>query len=361
MIRRMRGAWHLGGTIAAAALLSACIPGSGRAPVEPELRPGSNSPTPSPRPTTVRGEPDDLLADIPLRVPDNATRWSAQPVAASAREVAARSYTVQPGDTLRGIGNRTGAGSEEIARANNLPPPYLIRPGQVLQIPGGRYHEVVSGQTGIAIARAYGVPWNAIIAENSLTEPFVLRIGQRLRLPAGAAQRPLSIEEQAQAFTLDIDSIMTGARTAEASVPPRAAITAPLPPAAPVAGYAFQWPVTGRIVARFGPAGLGRVNNGIRIAAPLGTPVRAARAGRVVYAGSEIGLLGGLILIEHDGGWHSAYGHLDRVAVHNGDRVAAGAIIATVGETGQVPSPQLHFEIRRNRATVDPLRQLPPS
>jgi murein DD-endopeptidase MepM/ murein hydrolase activator NlpD len=119
--------------------------------------------------------------------------------------------------------------------------------------------------------------------------------------------------------------------------------------------------VRGRIIGRYGPAGAGRVNNGIKIAAPLGTPVRAARAGRVVYAGSEIGLLGGLILIEHDGGWHSAYGHLDRVAVHVGDRVAAGAIIATVGQSGQVPSPQLHFEIRRNRATVDPLRQLPPT
>ena len=347
MIPLMRG----GIIIVAALTLAACVPNGGRAPVDPALRPAPTAPQ-----NTVRGEPTDLLADIPLRTPDRTAAWSAQPIAAQAREVAARDYTVQPGDTLRGIGNRTGAGSEEIARENALAPPYVIRAGQVLRIPGGRYHEVAAGQSGIAIARTYGVPWNAIIAENSLTEPYVLRIGQRLRLPAGTPQRALSIEEQAQAFTLDIDAIMTGARTAEAAPLP----AAPANAVQPVGDYRFQWPVTGRVLARFGPAGAGRVNNGIKIAATLGSPVRAARAGRVVYAGSDIGLLGGLILIEHDEGWHSAYGHLDRVAVRAGERVTAGQIIATVGQSGQVPSPQLHFEVRRNRATVDPLRQLPP-
>jgi LysM repeat protein len=184
MIPLMRGNEAFWGLAAAALLLGGCVPyGGSRAPsIDPEVRPGSTPPR-----STVRGEPDDLLRDIPLRTPDEATRWSASPVAANAREVTPRSYTVQPGDTLRGIGNRTGAGSEEIARANGLAPPYVIRPGQVLQIPGGRYHEVAAGQTGIAIARAYGVPWSAIIAENQLTEPYVLRVGQRLRLPAGAA------------------------------------------------------------------------------------------------------------------------------------------------------------------------------
>lgn len=338
--------------VAAAFLLSACIPGSGRvpAPVVQEVV--------APVRTTANA-PDDLLADIPLRTPDRTTVWSAQPVIAEAREVAARAYTVQPGDTLRGIGNRTGAGSEEIARVNTLTPPYLLRLGQVLQIPGGRYHEVAAGQSGIAIARAYGVPWATIIAENNLAEPYILRVGQRLRLPAGAPTRTLTMEEQAAAFTLDIDAIVTGARTAEINAPPLPPI-APVGPARTAAGYRFQWPVSGRIVSRYGPLGAGRVNNGINIAAALGTPVHAARGGTVVYAGTDIGLLGGLILIEHDDGWHSAYGHLNRVAVTNGQRVAANAIIATVGESGQVQSPQLHFELRRNRLTVNPTTQLPP-
>ena len=357
MIRGMRGGIIIAGALA----LAACVPNGGAAPVMPEIRPASEAPA-APPARTVRGAPTDLLSDIPLRVPDRTAAWSAQPVTANAREVAARDYVVQPGDTLRGIGNRTGAGSEEIARANALTPPYVIRAGQVLRIPGGRYHEVAAGQSGISIARAYGVPWSAIIAENALTEPYVLRVGQRLRLPAGAPARAPTIEEQAQAFTLDIDAIMTGAQAAEANVAPAPpVIQRPAAPVRTVAGYRFQWPVSGRVLARYGPAGQGRVNNGIRIGAPLGTPVLAARAGRIVYAGSDIGLLGGLILIDHGEGWHSAYGHLDRVAVREGDRVTSGQIIATVGESGQVASPQLHFEVRRNRSTVDPLGQLPPA
>ena len=325
-------------------------------------------------------QPVDLLRSVELRTPGATPAWSPTPVVTNARTVEARSYTVQPGDTLRGIGNRTGAGSEALARANTLEPPYALRPGQQLTIPGGRYHEVQAGQTGIAIARAYRVDWGQVVTDNALEPPYTLRVGQRLRLPAGAASNaggasgggasggPASVEEQAQAFTLDIDDIMTGGRpatraansanasTAATSTAPRASAPVPSPASAPTR---FAWPLEGRILQRFGPAGNGRVNDGINIAATLGAPVRATAAGNVAYAGNEIGLFGGLILIDHGGGWVSAYGHLDRVAVRSGQNVAAGAIIATAGESGQVQTPQLHFELRQNRRPVDPLRQLP--
>jgi murein DD-endopeptidase MepM/ murein hydrolase activator NlpD len=322
--------------------------------------------------------PDNLLAGIELRPLPAATPLPT--VRRNARQVEARDYIVQPGDTLRGIGNRTGAGSEAIAAANSLSAPFVLRPGQRLAIPGGRYHEVNAGETGIAIARAYGVAWSALIAENGLVEPYILRVGQRLRLPAGSV-RPMTPEESAAAFTLDIDDIMTGSAPAVAppvtaparppARPPATTATAPAtrptpppataPTAAPtVAGATrFVWPLDGRVLQRFGPAGGGRVNDGIKIAASRGAPVRAAAGGRIAYAGTDVPLLGGLILIEHSGGWISAYGHLDRVAVRNGDVVESGAIIATAGESGQVREPQLHFELRQNRRPVDPLRQLP--
>lgn len=311
-------------------------------------------PTPAPSRTVSDGNPDDLLAGIELRpLPTPAQTSAASAIVPDARAVVARHYVVQPGDTLRGIGNRTGSGSEAIAIANALAPPYTIRTGQRLTIPAGRYHEVLAGQTGIAIARAYRVDWSAVIAENSLEPPYLLRLGQRLRLPAGAApSRPLTPEEQARAFTLDIDDIVTG--SAPATAVPVA------PPAAPATGTArFAWPLEGRILQRFGPAGSGRVNDGIKITAMLGAPVRAAGGGTIAYAGTEVPLLGGLVLVDHGGGWISAYGHLDRVAVRTGQRVESGAIIATAGESGQVQEPQLHFELRQNRRPVDPLRQLP--
>lgn len=300
-------------------------------------------PAPAPSPVTTNWPPTS-------RAP--ATVWTPAPVATDARIVTADNYTVVAGDTLRGIGNRTGAGAEAIALANGLVEPFVIRPGQQLRIPAGRYHEVRAGQTGIAIARAYGVVWGAVVTENGLVPPYLLRVGQRLRLPQGpATDRPMTIEERAQAFTLDIDDIVTGGGAPAGATPP------PRPPAA--APSRFSWPIDGRVIRRFGPAAAGRVNEGIDISAPIGTPVRAAADGVVVYAGDEIGLFGGLILIDHGGGWVSAYGHLRDVGVVQGTRVTAGSVIAASGDSGQVQQPQLHFELRQNRRPVDPITRLP--
>lgn len=278
--------------------------------------------------------------------------WSPAAIITDARMVDEHVYVVVAGDTLRGIGNRTGAGSEAIAAANALSEPYVIRPGQRLRIPGGRYHEVRAGQTGIAIARAYGVDWSSIVADNALSAPYVLRIGQRLRLPAGTTDtRMMTIEERARAFTLDIDDIVTGGTPATSATPTAQppAVTAPA---------RFQWPIEGRVIARFGPAASGRRNDGIGIAAPVGTPVRATADGEVIYAGNDIGVLGGLLLIDHGGGWISAYGHMGTLAVGQGARVAAGSVIGTSGESGQADQPQLQFQLRHNRRPVDPLTRL---
>ncbi|MEQ1510793.1 MAG: M23 family metallopeptidase [Sphingopyxis sp.] len=339
-------------------LLSACVSRPAGTDIfgRPLHRADTNGEPPSsntPNRTIADGNADDLLAGIELRPPSAVPAWSPTPVATDARQVASRDYSVRAGDTLRGIGNRTGAGSEAIASANSMAPPYAVRVGQVLHIPGGRYHEVLAGQTGIAIARAYGVDWNQIVADNALAPPYVLRVGQRLRLPPGAAPgRSSSVEERARAFTLDIDDIVTG------GTPAAAPGAAPIRPPA-TAPARFSWPMDGAVLRRFGPAAGGRVNEGIDMAAPIGTPVRASADGIVAYSGSEIGLFGGLILIDHGGGWVSAYGHLDRVAVASGTRVRSGAIIATSGDSGQVQQPQLHFELRQNRRPVDPLRHLP--
>jgi murein DD-endopeptidase MepM/ murein hydrolase activator NlpD len=113
------------------------------------------------------------------------------------------------------------------------------------------------------------------------------------------------------------------------------------------------------MLSRFGSQGGGRVNDGVDIGAPAGSPVKSASDGVVVYSGNEIGVYGGLVLVDHGGGWISAYGHLSRLDVKRGDRVARGQSIGGVGETGYVDRPQLHFELRKDRKPVDPLTQLP--
>jgi len=312
-----------------------------------------------------------------LRSPE--ATWQSHPVSAEARDVSAGDYVVQPGDTLRGIGNRTGAGSEAIAAANGLAPPYVIRPGQRLVIPAGRYHSVGEGETGIAIAQAYGVRWADMLALNGLEEPYILRVGQRLRLPdqasATSAAIPqssrngeaLSLEARAAAFRIGIDEIVTGSQPAlaegrAASPPPMAKPSVPLNVAlAEPQGFSgrFIWPLSGKILTPFGVRGGGQVNDGINIAAERETPVMASGPGVVAYAGDEIGVYGGLILINHGGGWVTAYGHLEKLNVVRGEKVRAGQAIGTVGQTGYVSRPQLHFEIRRDRRPVDPATQLP--
>ncbi len=334
--------------------VAACIP------------PGRDDYVPAPTQPQLFTDPA-VLGTAPEQAP--LSTWQASPVTANAQRVEAGTYIVQPGDTLRGIANKTGAGSQIIASANGLAEPYIIHPGQRLKITGGRYHAVNAGETGIAIARAYGAPWHEVVALNALAEPYILRVGQKLLLPASATGdlANLSIEQRAAAFNLDIDDIVTGSQPALAdgatanepsdwrkAITPNATIATPTN----FSGR-FQWPVDGKVISSFGSKGGGKVNDGLNIGVAKGTPIRASADGVVAYSGDEIGVFGGLILINHGSGWVTAYGHADKLNVVRGAKVKAGDIIGLAGESGYVEEPQLHFEIRKDRKPVDPNSHLP--
>ncbi|MGB5077843.1 MAG: M23 family metallopeptidase [Sphingorhabdus sp.] len=305
------------------------------------------------------GLPDNVRQIVPEQtiITDTPT-WSPAVVERNARPAKSGDYVVQPGDTLLGIESKTGAGLMQIAIANTLLAPYVLRVGQRLAIPGGIYHRVGEGETGIAIARAYSVPWAEIVNLNDLQHPYLLRPGQRLRLPGVPDALPpgadLTLEQRALAFSLQIDDIVTGSEPATGKVPSAGSIARPLS-----FDGAFSWPLSGSILARFGNQGGGKVNNGLNIATLNGNEVAAAAAGTIVYSGNEIGVFGGLVLIDHGEGWITAYGHLGRLDVVRGQQVAVGQTLGTVGETGYVTRPQLHFEIRKDRKPLDPLTILP--
>jgi murein DD-endopeptidase MepM/ murein hydrolase activator NlpD len=119
--------------------------------------------------------------------------------------------------------------------------------------------------------------------------------------------------------------------------------------------------VHGRVLASYGLSTSEAHNQGINIAAPLGTPVRSIDAGTVAYVGNEVKGYGNLVLIKHANGWISAYANLNDVTVKKGDTVSAGEVIAKVGDTGVVGEPQLHFELRRGKKPVDPKEFLEPA
>ena len=139
------------------------------------------------------------------------------------------------------------------------------------------------------------------------------------------------------------------------SAQPRSPTAAAYAPATGAA--AFAWPVNGNVISGFGTAANGERNDGINIAAAMGTPIRASAGGTVSYADTLNGY-GNLVLIKHSNGYVTAYAHADRILVARGDFVAKGQVIGYAGQTGDVTSPQVHFEIRDGTTPVDPQRYL---
>lgn len=269
---------------------------------------------------------------------------------------------VQPGDTVYAISRRTGASPQAIIALNSLAPPYALSVGQTIRVPsnsvppsraaaprplsvsspapgGDAAHIVRPGDTLYSISRATGVGVAELANANRLRAPYALKVGETLRVPGSGAPSP-----QREA-----------AASADASEIARA-VSYDAPPAKP--NSLFDWPVQGAIIGSFGLSATGKRNDGVNIAAPVGTPIRAAADGEVVYRGAELEGYGNLILVKHEDGFVTAYAHNDAMLVKKGDRVRKGQVIAKVGQTGSAAEPQLHFEIRQNLKAVDPVALL---
>ncbi|KFC74367.1 Peptidase M23 [Bosea sp. LC85] len=131
--------------------------------------------------------------------------------------------------------------------------------------------------------------------------------------------------------------------------------TASLPKEEDASKADFRWPARGRVIAGYGGKGS---NEGINIAVPEGTPIKAAEGGVVAYAGSELKGYGNLVLIRHPNGYVSAYAHNGELNVKRGESVKRGQVVAKSGQSGNVSSPQLHFELRKGSSPVDPVPYL---
>ena len=195
-----------------------------------------------------------------------------------------------------------------------------------------------------------------------------MQAGDRIIIPGGAAR--VAAAPQAPAPQAQPQPQVQQPRYAAAQAPaPTARMVTPATEKPPVeetssvdanAGAAgFRWPARGRIIAGFGPKPTGQQNDGINLALPEGTPVKAADDGVVAYAGNELKGYGNLVLIRHANGFVTAYAHASEVMVKRGDTIKRGQVIAKSGQTGNVTSPQLHFEIRKGASPVDPMQHLP--
>jgi murein DD-endopeptidase MepM/ murein hydrolase activator NlpD len=202
--------------------------------------------------------------------------------------------------------------------------------------PKALHHTVQPGESVAAIARHYGVPYEDLVRANRLRHPEQIVVGRRLVIPGVTADTGHASGASAGGLT-PIGFAPLGT-SSEAH---------------------FQWPVPGgAVTSPFGRRDHGH-HDGIDVQAPMGTAVRAARGGSVLYSGTLRGY-GNLVIVDHGAGFATVYAHNQQNLVGVGDRVRSGQTIALVGATGQVSAPHLHFEVRRRNVAQDPLLFLPP-
>lgn len=265
--------------------------------------------------------------------------------------------TVQKGDTLYSIARRYNVPIRDMIEANGLRPPYTLNIGRVLKMPNARFHIVEKGDTVYNISKRYDVDMRSLSKLNNITAPYALRIGQRLVIPGSVVSSSTTARKAATASKTSSWKASSAKKKTTSAAKKKTTQTTTT--TVKKRTSKFAWPVQGKVVSNFGPIAKGRNNDGINIKAPLGTPVKAADAGTVAYAGNELRGFGNLILIKHSGGWMTAYAHNDRILVRKGQKVKKGEKISTVGSTGGVSTPQLHFEIRAGKKAVNPKAYLP--
>jgi murein DD-endopeptidase MepM/ murein hydrolase activator NlpD len=204
-------------------------------------------------------------------------------------------------------------------------------------------------QTIALVIAALAVPLLAGCMSDSPRTAFDWGVNDKLPRPAAAKQRANTYVYQDK----NAQSAPRSTHTVARNAPGYAPVTSQALP--PVGGaLAFDWPVSGRVISDFGATANGGKNDGINLAASKDAPIHASASGTVTYAGDELKNYGNLVLVKHSGGYTTAYAHADRLIVTRGEFVTRGQIIGYVGQTGDVASPQLHFEIRTGTTPVNP-------
>jgi len=241
-------------------------------------------------------------------------------------------YQVQLGDTLQDIAYMHGTDWEMIAAMNNLSQDF-VRAGQILVLPVEKevVYIVQDGDFLSRIARMFNVTVSEIATANNIVNPNILYIGQKLIIPGVQNSFSLNTTENAR-----FRSVTTVSRGGSVS--------------------GFLWPSEGRITSTFGPRNSG-FHHGLDIAAPKGSAVKAARCGRVEFVG-WMNVYGRTVIINHGNGYQTLYAHNDQFLVAEGQYVAAGEKISTIGATGNTTGPHLHFEVIVDGRRADPLNFL---
>jgi murein DD-endopeptidase MepM/ murein hydrolase activator NlpD len=327
----------------------------------------------------------------------------AQPQLEATGSVAPRSVAATGGttiivgtnDTLESLARHYNVSPAAILQANGYKGPRVLSPGQQLIIPrpvavaaapapvpaapaskvsvaavnaAPTVHVVNHGDTLLSIARRNHVPLAQLAKANGLDPSAKLKLGAKLTVPGAkvaAAVPPVGVAVVQPAAPVTKIASTPAAPQQSVHMAQATQKVEDAPVEAPVKAAdatgalpTFRWPARGKVITGYGAKTNGKANDGINLAVPEGTPVKAAEDGVVAYSGNELKGYGNLVLIRHSNGYVTAYAHASELLVKRGDTIKRGQVIAKSGQSGEVGSPQLHFEIRKGSAPVDPLQFL---
>jgi murein DD-endopeptidase MepM/ murein hydrolase activator NlpD len=262
-------------------------------------------------------------------------------VSTELKEVAASLPTIMvyPKDNLDTISKRLNIPKDFIIRANELKKPYRLKPGCVLRYPP--IHRVKKGDSFSRLLRKYDLTEELLAGHNQLKKPYLLQPGQILYLSRMPLPKVVIVKK-----TPVIKEITKKPLVKKEMVHKSSSSNS----------QKFCWPLEkpSKILSPFGQSVEGKYNDGVNVAAPMGSSVLASQDGEVVFAGDKLKNYGFLILIKHANHFHTTYAHLDKILVKTGQKVKKGQKIGLVGKSGTVGTPQLHFEIRQSSKPVNP-------
>ena len=273
--------------------------------------------------------------------------------------VALGEITVAPGDTLYSLSRKHSVPVNDLAVMNNLSAPFGLYAGQKLKVP-----DLSSAPVRSATTKPVATPKADVKStKQSVKQPD--KVGQKT--PAKSeqgkqqAKQPATKKQDKKTDKTTQKQPQKQEKTKQQTQKPKAKTsqsTNKMPAITARSSSKFSWPVRGKILSNYGAKTNGLFNDGINIGAAVGTAVVAAENGVVAYAGNEVKGMGNLIIIQHSDGWMTVYAHMDSISLRRGARVNVGNKIGTVGKTGKVDKPQLHFEIRKGTKAYNPLQYL---
>ncbi|MDR6627313.1 LysM peptidoglycan-binding domain-containing protein [Caulobacter segnis] len=366
-----------------------------------EVADEETAPTPAPTRSNASSRPSRQPSAEPTTVSTTSLSVTGAVVeVAGPRQV----HTVKSGDTLTSIAKKFDVSVGDLAEDNKIKKGQTLRLGQKIKGPATEQKAYVaqSGDTLAEIGKRFNVSVKSLAAENNLRTSATIKKGQKIRLPDGfkdkgplktttTVSKPSPVEPLSSYARVDTPSPAPATSPSTSGTP-----SSPVPytssyprPSAPVAAQPitppassrpiiessaapteaeiiasgkgkFDWPLRGEIISSFGVKGTGQRNDGLNIRAPQGTPVLAAADGEIAYAGNQVPTFGNLVLVKHADGWVTAYAHLSGATVKMRQQVRRGDQIGSVGATGGVNEPQLHFEMRYAPTVKDKAKPVDP-